>query len=260
MRLSLAFSPCPNDTFIFDAMVHHRIDTDGLEFDVQMEDVEQLNQWAAKEKMDITKLSFYAYHKLSDKYQLLDSGAALGRNCGPLLICKEGYSTTDVQNLRIAIPGEMTTAHFLLNFAFGPNLNKEVMLFSEIEQAVLEGKVDAGLIIHEGRFTFEQKGLKKIIDLGQHWEEKTGHPIPLGGIAVKRSLPEAIKSKINVLVKKSVLYAFQHKDASHDFVCANAQEMNPEIMRQHIDLYVNDFSIDLGEKGLAAVKEMGKWC
>jgi 1,4-dihydroxy-6-naphthoate synthase len=254
--MTLGFSPCPNDTFIFDALVHRKIDTNGLNFSVQMEDVEQLNQWAKQGKLDITKLSFFAYTQLSHKYQLLDSGAALGRNCGPMLISKQKYTLSDVKNLTIAIPGEQTTANFLLTFAFGNKLNKKVMLFSEIEQAILSGEVDAGLIIHESRFTFEEKGLSKIIDLGEHWETQTGHPIPLGGIAILRSLPQETKLQINQLLRQSVEFAFQNPSESKSFVSAHAQEMSEEVMQKHINLYVNDFSINLGIEGRAAVDKM----
>ncbi len=238
MKLSLGFSPCPNDTFIFDAMLHGRIDTEGLEFEIFMEDVETLNRRAFLGELDITKLSYHAYAYLLEKYVLLDAGSALGKNCGPLLIAKQPMSDEEVENTVIAIPGKYTTANFLFSLAFPNAKNKVETVFSEIENAVLEGKVGAGLIIHENRFTYEQKGLKKIVDLGEFWEQSTGMPIPLGGIVVKRSLPEEIKRKMNRVMERSVRYAFENPAASKDFVKANAQEMEESVMNSHIQLYV----------------------
>ena len=188
MKLTLGFSPCPNDTFIFDAMVHHKIDTEGLEFEVVMEDVEELNQRAFAHELDITKLSFHAYAYLINRYVLLSAGSALGNNCGPLLIAKKEMSEKEINNSKIAIPGKFTTANFLLGLAYPKAQNKIPVLFSEIEEAILSGKVDAGLVIHETRFTYHERGLVKIIDLGEYWEGDTGLPIPLGGIVVKRGL------------------------------------------------------------------------
>lgn len=253
MKLSLGFSPCPNDTFIFDAMLHGRIDTEGLEFEVFMEDVETLNRRAFLGELDITKLSYHAYAYLLEKYVLLDAGSALGKNCGPLLIAKQPMTDDEVENNVIAIPGKYTTANFLFSLAFPNAKNKVETVFSEIENAVLDGRVGAGLIIHENRFTYEQKGLKKIIDLGEFWEESTGMPIPLGGIVVKRNLPEDIKRKVNRVMERSVRYAFEHPADSKDFVKANAQEMEESVMNSHIQLYVNEFTKNLGGDGRSAV-------
>lgn len=253
MKLSLGFSPCPNDTFIFDAMLHGRIDTEGLEFEVFMEDVETLNRRAFLGELDITKLSYHAYAYLLEKYVLLDAGSALGKNCGPLLIAKQPMTDDEVENTVIAIPGKYTTANFLFSLAFPNAKNKVETVFSEIENAVLDGRVGAGLIIHENRFTYEQKGLKKIIDLGEFWEESTGMPIPLGGIVVKRNLPEEIKRKVNRVMERSVRYAFDHPADSKDFVKANAQEMEESVMNSHIQLYVNEFTKNLGGDGRSAV-------
>jgi 1,4-dihydroxy-6-naphthoate synthase len=249
---TLGFSPCPNDCFIFDAMIHDRIDTEGLKFHAVMEDVESLNQKAFKGELAVTKLSYHAYACLTTSYQLLNAGSALGNNCGPLLIAKEEFQISD--STKIAIPGKYTTANFLLSLAFPGAKNKVEMVFSDIEDAVLKGEVDAGLIIHENRFTYEQKGLKKIIDLGEYWEKMAKAPIPLGGIVVKRDLPEGLKLKIDRVLKRSVEYAFAHPDASKDFVKAHAQEMSEEVMYKHISLYVNRYSIDLGDEGKRAVK------
>lgn len=261
-RLTLGFSPCPNDCFIFDAMIHGKIDTEGLTFVPVMEDVETLNQKAFKAELDITKLSFHAYAYLTKPYQLLNAGSALGNNCGPLLISKNGDVTlsgsdsyrNEGSDLKIAIPGKYTTANFLLSLAFPNAKNKVEMLFSEIEDAVLNGSVDAGLIIHENRFTYEQKGLKKIIDLGEYWETLSKAPIPLGGIVIKRNLDEDLKRKVDRVLRKSVEYAFANQASSLNFVKRHAQEMDEEVMRKHIDLYVNKYSIDLGEEGKRAVK------
>ncbi len=256
MKLSLGFSPCPNDTFIFDAMVHGKIDTEGLEFELYMEDVETLNRRAMLGELDITKLSYHAYAYLLEKYVLLDAGSALGKNCGPLLIARQNMTDEEVEKALIAIPGKYTTANFLLSMAFPNATRKLETVFSEIENAVLEGKVDAGLIIHENRFTYEQKGLKKVIDLGEFWESSTGMPIPLGGIVVRRSLPDAIRQKVNRVMERSVSYAFQNPTDSKEFVKAYAQEMDEAVMNSHIQLYVNDFTKNLGGLGRAAIGKM----
>jgi len=266
MKITLGFSPCPNDCFIFDAIVNKRIDLEGLEFDIKMEDVETLNRWAVEGKLDSTKLSFHAYSYLTEMYQLMHAGSALGFNCGPLLISKKEFTIEEVKanKLKIAIPGKLTTAHFLFSIAFPNSTNKTEMVFSEIENAVLSGEYDAGLIIHENRFTYEQKGLKKIIDLGEFWESLIHAPIPLGGIVIKRNLPLDVKQKVDRIIRKSVEYAFAHPADSKPFIKEHAQEMDEAVMQKHIDLYVNQYSIDLGELGKKAVdllmnkaKEMG---
>jgi 1,4-dihydroxy-6-naphthoate synthase len=256
MTLTLGFSPCPNDCFMFDAMVHGRIDTEGLDFDVKMADIEALNAAACAGEIDVTKLSFHAYAYCIGNYVLLDAGSALGRNCGPLLISKREVSLDEVSRgrLKIAIPGKYTTAHFLLSLAFPQATDKSELLFSAIEGALLDGSFDAGLIIHENRFTYRSKGLKKIIDLGEYWETETGAAIPLGGIVVNRAIPEDVRQKMNRVMRRSVEYAFANRTASLPFVRAHAQEMSEEVMYQHIDLYVNECSIDLGREGRRAVE------
>ncbi|KAA2240545.1 1,4-dihydroxy-6-naphthoate synthase [Chitinophaga agrisoli] len=253
MHLSLGFSPCPNDTFIFDAMVNNKIDTGGLTFDTALEDVETLNKWALEGKLAITKLSFALYLKVKEQYNLLNSGSALGRGCGPLLIAKKAIAPEDVKNCRIAIPGDNTTANLLFSIAFPEAKNKQVMVFSEIESAVLDGRADVGVIIHENRFTYQQKGLVKIIDLGEFWESTTGSPIPLGGIFIRKDVPEAVQQQVDTLIHDSLQYAYKGYPQLSDYVKQHAQEMDEQVMRQHIDLYVNDFSLGLGEEGHAAV-------
>ena len=256
MTLTLGFSPCPNDCFMFDAMVHRRIDLEGLDFDVRMADIEALNSAAFAGGVDITKLSFHAFAYCADDYVLLDAGSALGRNCGPLLISQRPISPEEVAagDLRIAIPGKYTTANFLLSLAFPRATDKSECLFSDIEAGVLDGRFDAGLIIHENRFTYADRGLKKIIDLGEFWESETGAAIPLGGIVISRRLPADVRQRVNRVMRRSVEYAFANRDASLPFVRANAQAMSDEVMYKHIDLYVNEYSVDLGDEGRRAVE------
>lgn len=259
MKLTLGFSPCPNDTFIFDALIHHKIDTEGLEFEVFYDDVETLNKKAMAAELDITKLSFHAYAYVHEQYVLLDAGSALGFGVGPLLICKNQDIANNLDpELLVGIPGVYTTANFLLGIACPQLGNKEVMVFSEIEGSLLNDKIDIGLIIHENRFTFEQKGLHKIIDLGSYWETLTGCAIPLGGIVVNRSLDQEIQKKVNRLVRKSVEYAFANPKSGLDFIKSHAQEMSEEVMYKHIDLYVNDYSVDLGSEGKKAIDVLFK--
>jgi len=256
MTLTLGFSPCPNDCFMFDAMVHRRIDLEGLDFDVRLADIEALNASAFAGSVDITKLSFHAYAYCADDYVLLDAGSALGRNCGPLLISHRPISPEEVAagHLRIAIPGKYTTANFLLSLAFPRATDRAECLFSDIEDAVLDGRFDAGLIIHENRFTYENRGLRKIIDLGEFWESETGAAIPLGGIVVNRRLPADLRQRVNRVMRRSVEYAFANRQASLPFVRQHAQAMSDDVMYKHIDLYVNDYSVDLGADGRRAVE------
>ena len=259
MKLTLGFSPCPNDTFIFDALIHHKIDTEGLEFEVFYDDVETLNQKAMRGELDITKLSYHAFAYVADKYVLLDAGSALGFGVGPLLICKDDPETlrakltTHNSLLTIGIPGKYTTANFLLGLAFPNAANKVELVFSDIENAVLEGRVDIGLIIHENRFTYQDKGLKKIIDLGDFWEKHTGCAIPLGGIVANRCLPIDTQHKINRVIRRSVEFAFENPESGLEFIRSHAQEMSEEVMYKHIALYVNKYSVDLGAEGKKAI-------
>lgn len=253
MNFSLGYSPCPNDCFIFDALVHKKIDTQGIDFSVVMEDVEALNNRAFRQELDITKLSYHAFLYLTAHYALLNSGSALGFNCGPLLVRDSKTEIGDLNQASIAIPGKYTTANFLLSLAFPDATNKRETLFSEIEEAVLSHKVDAGLLIHENRFTYEQKGLAKIIDLGEFWESLIHAPIPLGGIVIKRTIDASLQRTIDQLIRKSVEYAFADPESCMDYVKAHAQEMDEEVMKKHIALYVNAFSVDLGDTGRQAI-------
>ncbi|MBC7759187.1 MAG: 1,4-dihydroxy-6-naphthoate synthase [Phormidesmis sp. FL-bin-119] len=261
MKLTLGFSPCPNDTFIFDAMIHQKIDTEGLSFEVVYEDVETLNQKAFRAELDITKLSYHAYAYLTGNYVLLHSGSALGFGVGPLLICnkpkylEEGIEslTSRISDLKVGIPGKYTTANFLLSLAFPESQNKIEMKFSDIEPALLNNRIDLGVIIHENRFTYEDKGLLKVIDLGEYWEKLTSGPIPLGGIMIRRQLPDEIKHKVNRVVKRSVKFAIKNPLSGLDFIRSHAQEMSTEVMYKHIELYVNKYSVDLGDEGRKAV-------
>lgn len=256
MKLTLGFSPCPNDTFIFDAMVNGKIDTQGLSFDYVMEDVETLNQWAFEEKLDITKLSYNAFLHTVDKYALLNSGSALGKGVGPLLISRMPMALSDLSEKRIAIPGVNTTANLLLSLAQPEAKNKIPYVFNEIEDAVLKGEVDAGLIIHENRFTYQSKGLFKLLDLGDWWEQTSKAAIPLGGIVANRKLGADLTAQIDEVLKKSVLYAWKYYPQLSPFVKFNAQEMSESVMKQHIDLYVNEFSTTLGTTGEYAINTL----
>jgi 1,4-dihydroxy-6-naphthoate synthase len=260
MKLTLGFSPCPNDTFIFDALIHHKIDTEGLEFEVLFDDVETLNQKAMRAELDITKLSFHAFAYVASDYALLDAGSALGFGVGPLLICKdEAYLQTEQPlspDLKVGIPGKYTTANFLLGIAYPGLTNKQEMVFSDIEKALIDKTIDLGLIIHENRFTYQDKGLHKIVDLGAYWEQLSNCAIPLGGIVINRSLPAEVQHKVNRLVRKSVEYAFANPKSALDFIRQHAQEMEEEVMYKHIELYVNQYSVDLGTEGKKAINTL----
>ncbi len=258
MQLTLGFSTCPNDTFIFDAMIHQKVDTEGLQFDVILADVEELNRNAFNGTIDITKLSYHAFAHIATNYKLLTSGSALGYKNGPLLISKHKIYPDKVANIKVAIPGKYTTANLLLSIVY-PNLKDKIeYMFSDIEEAILDGEVDAGLIIHENRFTYEKKGLKKIIDLGEDWEEKTNSPIPLGGIVIHRKFDLKTQQKVNRVIKRSVEYAFQNPNSSYGYVKKYAQELNNEVIKKHINLYVNNFTADLGIEGKNAVETLFK--
>jgi 1,4-dihydroxy-6-naphthoate synthase len=256
MKLSLGFSPCPNDTYIFDAMVHQKVDTEGLEFDYFMEDVENLNGHALNEKPDITKLSFHAFMHLAGRYLLLDSGAALGFGAGPLVVSKKLNHFDELNGKTVAIPGIYTTANLLFSIAMKDKVIKKEILFSGIEDAILSGEVDAGVIIHESRFTYQDKGLFKLIDLGEYWEQLTALPVPLGGIAAHCRLGSDVIGKINRSIRRSVEYANANKGEINEFIRCNAFEMDDAVMQKHIDLYVNEFSFSLGEIGKQAVYKM----
>lgn len=256
MKLTLGFSPCPNDTFIFDALVNKKIDTGEFEFEVVMEDVQTLNEWALEGKLDITKVSYGVLANILNEYILLNAGGALGKGAGPLLISKFDLKNTEtVDDMLVAVPGKNTTAHILFSMAFPLVKQKKFMVFSSIEEAVLSGEVDAGVIIHENRFTYEQKGLKKIMDLGEFWEQQTGYPIPLGGIVMKRKFDEQLRRQVDELIRQSLAHSYLHYPGISEYVKEHAQEMEENVMRQHIDLYVNNYSLQLGSDGRAAIQK-----
>jgi 1,4-dihydroxy-6-naphthoate synthase len=258
MKLTLGFSPCPNDTFIFDALVNGKIDTGDFEFEVLLEDVQTLNEWALAGKLAITKLSYGVLPLVTTNYAVLNSGSALGRGVGPLLIAPPNFDTTsDITQQTIAIPGENTTAHLLFSTAYPQATQKVFLRYDAIEPFVLSGK-GLGVIIHENRFTYAQKGLVKIKDLGDFWEQHIGHAIPLGGIAIQRSLPVAVQQQVDQLILKSLQYAFAQTNPINDYIKCHAQEMSEAVMLQHIQLYVNDYSLQLGETGKTAVLQLLK--
>jgi 1,4-dihydroxy-6-naphthoate synthase len=258
MELHLGFSPCPNDTFIFDAMLHGKIDTEGITFIPVIEDVETLNQKALQQELAITKLSYHAFAHLVDKYILLDAGSALGFGVGPLLISKNKIENIEdkIANLKIGIPGKLTTANFLLNIAFPQAQQKVEMVFSEIENALINEEIDLGLIIHENRFTYAAKGLHKVIDLGSFWEQKTGSAIPLGGIVMSRKYDKQTLDKVNRIMASSVEFAMKNPLSSAAFVKQHAQEMEESVVVKHIQLYVNKYSLNLGVEGRKAVSTL----
>lgn len=256
MKLSLGFSPCPNDTFIFDALVHNKIDTHGFTFDVKLEDVQTLNEWALQGILQITKLSYGVLPLVLDKYTVLNSGSALGKRVGPLLIRNTEIGNSNIEDYLIAIPGENTTAHLLFSLAYPNAKNKVFLRYDEIENFVLQNK-GLGVIIHENRFTYEEKGLKKIIDLGDYWETQTHKPIPLGGIVIDKKVDNKITVQIDGLIKKSIEYAYTHHyNELSSYVKKYAQEMSEAVMKQHIDLYVNNYSLQLGVDGKHAIEKL----
>ncbi len=257
MKLTLGFSPCPNDTFIFEALVNKKIATGDFDFEVVLEDVQTLNQWAIEGRLDITKLSYGVLPLVLNKYNVLNSGSALGRGVGPLLITNTEVGITNIEDKLIAIPGKDTTAHLLFSLAYPNAKNKVFLRYDAIENFVIEGK-GLGVIIHENRFTYQDKGLIKIKDLGDYWESTTGNPIPLGGIVIKKNIDVTVKSAIDILIKKSIEYAFSKYPELNDYIRIHSQEMSEDVMRKHIDLYVNDYSIELGKKGKDAILTLMK--
>ena len=265
--LSLGYSPCPNDTFIFYALIHGRIDTGYLKFNEILLDVETLNQKALGAELDITKISYHAFAHLRDKYSLLRAGSALGRGCGPLVVTKHAYTMEELRSKKIAIPGKLTTAFLLLRL-YDPAFNTLTpepqtlnpvyieMPFNKIMDAVAKDEVDAGLIIHESRFTYPSYGLKQVIDLGEWWEKETGLPIPLGGIIAKQTSGKDLNKKTGELVRQSVEYAFKNRNEPTAYIKEHSQELSDDVINRHIDLYVNDYSLDIGQDGEKAVKEL----
>lgn len=262
MKFTLGFSPCPNDTFIFDALVNKKIDTGDIEFDVVLEDVQTLNRWAIEGKLDISKISYGVLPLVLPHYKMLYSGGALGKGVGPLLVSANKLDTNtpgfNINDYTIAIPGENTTAHLLFSLAFPQATHKVFKVFNEIEDFLIHTAATdktAGVIIHENRFTYQNKGLFKWQDLGEYWESKTGYPIPLGGIAIQKQIDKNIQQRVDALIEKSISYAFDNYPYLPDYVKQHSQEMEETVMRQHIDLYVNNYSLHLGEDGKKAVQQ-----
>lgn len=254
--LKLAFSTCPNDTFMFDGLVNQRIDTGSLRFSLHLADIEELNESAESAIPDITKISIAAFAGISGKYEFLLSGAAIGFGNGPLVVSKHKIYPDELNDVSIAIPGERTTANLLMSILYPEAKKKQVFLFSDIEEVVLEHEADAGVLIHETRFTYEKKGLRKVCDLGQEWEQHTGLPVPLGGIAIRRSLGQQLKTEINHKLGESIRFAMQNPRVPLDFMKKYAQDMNEEVMYKHVDLYVNEFSVAVGDQGKRSVETL----
>lgn len=260
MKLRIGFSPCPNDTFIFDALVHGKIDTGEIQFEPILEDVETLNEWALEGKLDITKLSFPAFFSTRNHYQLLDAGSALGQGVGPILVTKDTVPLTadQINHRKVLLPGSNTTAHLLFSLAFPAATQKEFLIFSAIEETLQKDSQLLGVLIHENRFTYEKKGLNKIVDLGSFWEENWQIPIPLGGIAIRRSFTYELKKQLEEWIRKSLALAWANYPQLSPFIQLHAQEMEEDIMRKHITLYVNEYSRSLGETGQHAINVLFK--
>lgn len=254
MKIRLAFSTCPNDTFIFAAIANKLLNLGEFNFDITLTDIQELNRFAREDEVDMVKISYAAYPYVSDNYQMLLSGSALGRGMGPLVVAKQKNLPSNLAGATIAIPGTTTTANFLFSLAYPEATQKREYLFSEIEDAVLSNKVDVGVLIHEGRFTYAHKGLEKIADLGNFWEGYANAPIPLGGIAVRRSLPLEYKQRLAQLVSESVTFAWNNISQVQPYIKRYAQAMQDSVIQKHIDLYVNDYTLNLGEQGVAAVE------
>ena len=252
MKLSLHISPCPNDTFAFDALVNGRL-AHNFDLAVEYHDIEVLNEGVLRGEADISKISYAVYPQIAEQYRLLDSGSALGRGNGQLLVRRRG-ETGKIRT--VASPGKNTTANALLMRYFPEVEEVQQMLFSDIAAAVERGDVDAGVLIHEGRFVYERRNLELVADLGQLWEQETGLPLPLGAIVAKRELGEEQIAEFEQLLAKSVRYAFDHPHLSRDFVKEHAQELEDDVIEKHISLFVNDYTLSLGEEGREAVERL----
>lgn len=254
--ITLGYSPCPNDTFIFYALVHKKIPLEGLSIEERLEDVETLNRMAARRELDITKVSFHAYGHLRDHYALLRSGGALGKGCGPLVVARKGMDAVDLRRQRIAIPGRWTTAFLLLRL-YEPDIHNVIeMPFHKIMDSVRCGDADIGLIIHEGRFTYQGYDLKKILDLGDWWEQHTGYPIPLGGIIMRRHLYRTLSHRMEEIIRQSIRYAQNHLEETREYISRHARELEESVARRHIALYVNEYSMDIGTDGEKAIRHL----
>jgi 1,4-dihydroxy-6-naphthoate synthase len=260
LELAIGFSPCPNDTFMFEALVHGRVAVDGVRFAPWLADIEELNARAAgRDPLPVTKLSVAALGEVEDRYEVLPAGAALGRGNGPLVVCRAGSPLRELGDLAgrtVAIPGARTTARLLLAIHGPRGVATESMLFSDIMPAVAAGRVDAGVVIHESRFTFVDHGLRCLADLGELWERATGLPLPLGVVAARRTLPRELRERIGVALRRSIELARARPELSREFVRAHAQELSEDVCRRHIELYVNDWSVELGDIGRRAIAEL----
>ncbi|MFI3265821.1 MAG: 1,4-dihydroxy-6-naphthoate synthase [Rikenellaceae bacterium] len=256
MTLRLAISTCPNDTFMFDALIHKRVDTMGLDFELTMCDIEELNQLADSSQVDICKISYGVYPQLKGRFRILSSGSALGRGNGPLLVSRHRLYKDELEGLKIAVPGLHTTANMLMTRLFGDNFERKPYLFSDIADVVLDDECEAGVLIHEGRFTYKNKGLSLVADLGAEWERVTSLPLPLGAIVVNNELSQEVSQKVDAVLRSSIEYAFASPMASYAFVKSNARELSDEVLKSHIDLFVNEFSVELGDDGRRAVQEL----
>ena len=254
--LTLGYSPCPNDTFIFYALVHGKVRVPGISFRERLEDVETLNRLALEGTLDLTKISYHAFGHLRERYALLRSGSALGRGCGPLIVARPGTALSDLKQGSIAVPGRLTTAFLLLSLYDQLPRDIQVMPFDRIMQTVASGGATAGLIIHESRFTYQLHGLYRLLDLGEWWEQHSGLPIPLGGILGMRSLGASTLLAVEKGIRESLRYARAHTDEVLDYCRVHSQEMDRQVMQDHIELYVNDFSLELGAEGISAVSRL----
>lgn len=258
MEITLGFSSCPNDTYTFDALIHKKIDTKGIDFKCVIADVQELNRRASIGDLQMTKLSYFAYAHVFETYQILDAGSALGFANGPLFICKKGYEANIGSHSKILIPGKETTANLLFSMAYPEYQDKTECLFSDIESRIMSGEYDAGVIIHENRFTYAERGFSMIRDLGSFWETETHTPIPLGAITIRRDMPDDLKQTINDLLRKSIEYANEHPTASNSFIHQYAQAIDDDVLKKHIHLFVNDFSLSLGNQGKNAIETLYK--
>jgi 1,4-dihydroxy-6-naphthoate synthase len=256
MKLSLGFSTCPNDTFMFEALVNKRIQVKGYEFELFLADVEELNKKAMKEDLDISKISIASYPYFASSYQILSAGGAIGTGNGPVLVSKNKIYPDELDDLLVAVPGNHTTAKLLMTIMYPEAKNLKEFLFSDIENAVLSNETDAGVIIHENRFTYQEKGLRKIVDLGEEWEKLSHLPLPLGGIVIKRNLSNTIKTEINKLLAESIRFALDKPLLSLPFIKNYAQNLDEAIIFQHIKLFVNEYSAQMGEEGKEAIRAL----
>lgn len=254
-ELTLGYSPCPNDTHIFYALSHGLIGVP-YRFKTLLADVEMLNQQIKEGVLDISKLSAHAVLHMLDKYWLLRSGGAIGRGCGPLVVSRRFSKMQELRDAVIAVPGTLTTAHLLLRLNGVHQGQCVPMIFDRIMPAVASGEVDAGLIIHEGRFTYPSYGLRMVLDLGQWWEQETGLPLPLGAIAIRRDLGPETAALVDLGIRESILWAEAHPNRAWDYIREHAQEMEPKVIRRHIETFVNDFSLDAGAEGENAMKRL----